>query len=148
METYLPRAAIRADGPWNVAEGLREGKPIFIRTNTSLTSLIGHPLYPYQAGIAIPFLQPQENGLPNRRELEEIGRIADEIHLALVDRNDALFAVVITTGGMRELVFYTGDAPLLRDRLDAVRATYPHREIQLMVQIDRDWSVYREFVRD
>jgi hypothetical protein len=64
----------------------------------------------------------------------------------LEDRNESLFAVVITTGGMREFVFYTSNPGAVEAKFKEVRQKVQSHQIQGMIRPDENWDVYRQFV--
>ena len=94
----------------------------------------------------MPFHTPDENGFPAAEEAAELGDIEDQICSDLEVGNESLFAAVITTGGMREFVFYTSDPQGVEIKLRNLRETIKSHTIQGMIRPDGDWDVYREFV--
>jgi len=53
-----------------------------------------------------------------------------------------LFAVIVTTGGMQEYVFYTSSPKQVKLKFDHLRGKITGHEIQLMIQPDKDWRVF------
>ncbi len=51
---------------------------------------------------------------------------------------------VITTGGMREFVFYTRGPLSVEQRFEKLRRQISTHEIQLIIQPDKAWGVYSE----
>jgi predicted DNA-binding protein with PD1-like motif len=60
--------------------------------------------------------------------------------------NESLFAAVITTGGMREFVFYTSNPQTVEVKLKKLRDTIESHTVQGTIKPDEDWGVYRQFV--
>jgi len=148
------RQAAKLDGPpeswvipdsWSVATGEKEGKPMFTRFRTGLRSVAGHPAYGKQVGIAVKFVQPREDGLPDRAEQKSLNEIEAKIMRTFEGGNVHLFAGVITTGGMREFVIYTSDVQGAAGKAREVVAAFPRREIQWTVNDDPEWGVFRTF---
>ena len=54
---------------------------------------------------------------------------------------------VISTGGVREFVLYTGDGQWLEEFQGAISAAVGTHEIQMMARRDPEWRVYRAFVK-
>jgi len=139
-------ADVVTDGQWVVATGGFEGKPMIVRVNRALTKLMGHPDYGYRVGIAIPLIAPRADGFPNTEEAAVLAEIEDQIDDALTPQFESLFALVITTGGMREFVFYTRDAGAAGHNVAALRSRIQSHELQSYVELDRRWLVFREFL--
>jgi hypothetical protein len=140
----IPEAGV--DQSWTVFQGEFDGKPLIARANVALKPFVGHPKYSHQVGVAVPFRTPDENGFPQSEEAAELMDIEDKICSELEVANQSLFAVVITTGGMREFVFYTSDPKGVEVKLKNLRETIHGHTIQGMIRPDHDWDVYREFV--
>jgi hypothetical protein len=108
---------------WSFFEGEHNGKPLFARANLALKPYIGHPEYQHQIGVAMPFNSPDEHGFPSAQESLELNQIEDMLCAKLEDDNQSLFAAVITTGGMREFVFYTRNPQSVKVKLREVTQT-------------------------
>ena len=130
-------------GPWLMSEGEYEGKPIVVRLNAGLAPLAASGTYPFQAGIAVRLNAPDERGFPSAEDSAALGRFEDEFVEALCGDTSVVFAAVLTTGGMREFVFYASDEALLRERFRAWAATPKSHRVQLMVRRDPRWATYR-----
>ena len=142
---YQLKTQIDPEGRWSVSQGTYEGKPLFARINMSLKSLVGHPEYSSQVGVAVPLHTPNEHGFPTQKESEELNSIEDSLCSELLVDNESLFAVVITTNGMREFVFYTSDPTSAQAKVAKVSQLVTGHEVQLMVQPDPEWNVYKRF---
>ncbi len=86
-----------------------KGKPLIARINASVDGFRGHPELTYQVGVAIPLKLPDENGMPQPEEAEELNQIEDLVFEILEVQSRSVLVAVITTGGMREFVFYAVD---------------------------------------
>src|SRR5947209_4451512 len=131
-EAAIPKADI--NGPWSVAEGDYNGKPLIVRVNEGLKSLIGHPKYKHQVGIAVPLHSPNESGLPAGMELMELDKIEDLLCAQLEVKGESLIAAVITTNGMREFVFYTSSPSDVEQKFKNLQQDIESHKIQLMIQ--------------
>jgi hypothetical protein len=132
---------------WDVLRGEHGGRPMLVRINTGLKQVTGHPDYGVQVGVAVPLNDPLDNGLPTPQEDQQLGLIEQRLHAELEGTRRAVLSVVITTGGMREFVFYAAS----RDWIGAWapkfdEATGSHT-VQVMARPDPEWSVFRRFVR-
>ena len=137
--------ATAAPGTWTVFEGKHGGRPLLARFNTGVEQHVGSAAYPIQIGVAIPFLAPNEAGMPTAEEAKQLSAFED----ALVARagQSALLVGAITTGGMREFVLYTGASEWLPAFHKDLKAAMPTHSVQMMAKTDPSWSVYRQFVR-
>lgn len=142
---YPPLEELCADGQWAVCTGEYEGRPMLVRRNGAGEQGIGHPSLPYQIGVAVPFLCPREDGMPPRDEDEQLHAIEDALSDSLKANNLCVFVLVITTKGMREFVFYTGDPDAVRGKVEAIQQRVQSHEVQLMIQHDPHWNVFRQF---
>lgn len=131
---------------WTMFQGEYDGKPLIARANVALKPFVGHPRYSHQVGIAVPFRSPDENGFPMSDEAAELMDIEDRICSELEGGNESLFAVVITTGGMREFVFYTSNPQGVEVKLKNLSETIQGHTVQGMVKPDKAWTVYNQFV--
>lgn len=132
-------------GLWNFFEGEWEGKPLIARVNTALRDFVGSPEYQHQVGVTIPLRAPDENGFPQAEESSELNKIEDLLLSELKPDDGCLFAAVITTGGMREFVFYVSDPYNVQVTLRRVADSVQSHKVQGMIREDEDWSVYRSF---
>lgn len=131
---------------WDIKTGAFSGNPIFIRYNSSLTKAAGHPEYPYQIGIAVPLLDPTDEGLTTEQEADQLFEIEDR--LAEVLEGEAQFVMAITTQGMREFIFYAKKwmPEDFEKRIDALTASKLSHELQFMMQPDPKWKTYKQFL--
>ncbi len=132
------------DGPWSIAEGERSGRAMIIRTNTGYRDYGSVPGYEHQVGIAVPLRSPEATGLPGAAEGAALGDMEDTICSSLEEQAESLFVAVITTGGMREFVFYTREPHRVKQRVEKLRQRITSHQIQLMIQSDKTWRVYAQ----
>lgn len=138
-----PASSADADAAWTLLEGTYEGRPIFVRRNVALAALSADRDRPYQVGIAVPFIEPDAQGLPGAADLERLGAFEDTLAAILCHGGLCLFAAVITCGGMREFVFYTHDPDAVKPRAQYIREGFGVIDFQVMAQPDPEWAIYR-----
>ena len=131
---------------WSMFQGEYDGKPLIARANVALKPYAGHPKYSHQVGVAVPLKSPDEHGFPGSDEASELNDIEDRICAELELGNECLFAAAITTGGMREFVFYTRDPQSVEQKLKHLREVIESHTVQGLIKPDEDWGVYRQFV--
>ena len=143
---YPPIGSISIKDNWGISQGVYEDKVAFIRINSGLKELARHPEYAHQVGIAVPLNSPNEHGLPESAEGEELGIIEDHLLDSLEIDNESLFVGVITTGGMREFVFYTSNPDQVVNKFKTIQGLVSTHELQLMIQLDKDWRTFKNLL--
>jgi hypothetical protein len=83
-------------------------------------SVIG---YEHQVGIAVPLNNAETTGLPSSAENGQLDEIEDAVCGSLEEGAESLFVVAVTTCGMREFVFYTGEPQGMQQRFELLRLT-------------------------
>jgi hypothetical protein len=138
-----------ADAAWAVGMGDNEGLPIILRCNQSAAALLGHPEFTHRVGIAIPFNEPTENGLPSAEETSQLDAIEDFLSSHLEADQQAILVLVVTTSNMREFVFYAkGSGELIESALSEVFPQISSHEIQYYIEADPEWDLYQEFAQN
>ena len=130
------------DGPWAIKECEYNGKVMIVRSNAGYQKVGSVPGYEHQVGIAVPFRAPETTGLPSTEENIVLTAIEATICPALEEQAESLLVAIITTGGMREFVFYTHAPQSVLQRFEQLRQGITSHEIQLMIQSDKDWAIY------
>jgi len=144
---FPAREEINGDGPWTLLKGKHNGRVMLILSNDVLRKCIAHPEYPYRVGIAVPFVTPDDNGLPSDGELQQLEAIEDTLSEVLSADNESLLAIVITTCGMREFVLYTGAPEQVKVKFEKLKGMIETHRLQMIVEGDKSWKVYKEFSR-
>ena len=135
------------EGPWKVSQGEHNGGPLFVRVHEGVGRLAEDGSFPDQVGIAVPLHSPNEHGLPTDDEAQELGEIEDRIVELLEGGCQTIHVATITTGGMREFVLYTKDEETVNEGFSHLKETVSTHELQLMIQPDPEWSVYKQFAK-
>jgi hypothetical protein len=134
------------DGPWTVSEGQHNGRIMFVRSNIGYRKFGSVPRYEHQVGVAVPLRKAEMTELPSPEEDALLGEIEDTVCKSLEEQAESPPVAVITTGGMREFVFYTRDPENVKRRFERLKDQITSHEIQLMIQSDKDWRVYSRFM--
>lgn len=82
---------------WGVAQANYEGSPLLIRYNEAAKDWAGHAGLPIKLGFAVPLNSPNEGGLPDPAENEQLEAIEDLILREVEARTTGLHALVLTT---------------------------------------------------
>jgi len=134
-----------ATSKWAVLEGTNSGKVMFVRRNDAARGLSKHPEYHFRVGVALPLKAPNEHGLPGAAESEELNAIEDMLVPRLESEQRSLLVLTITTGGMREFVFYTRDRQFAQSVLEELRTEVSSHELQAYIEDDPGWQAYNQF---
>jgi len=133
------------DEPWSVGQGSVEGRPLFVRVNTGAAAIRGEPSLRTRVGITVPLQAPDDEGLPDAREMSRLSEIEDSLGVALGVGARTVHVLVITTSGVREFVYHTTASAEVQAAVDAVATQFPDYELELDMEDDADWSVYSRF---
>jgi hypothetical protein len=143
---FPPIDQLVIDEDWGLSQGVYQDKAIFIRANKGLKKIARHPQFSHQVGIAVPLNSPNEHGLPVSAEGDQLNVIEDQLEDLLVQNNESIFVGVITTGGMREFVYYTSNPDQVVEKFNTVKELTSTHELQLLIQEDKDWLTYKSLL--
>ena len=131
---------------WSVAQGMHEGSPMYVRFRSSLKEAAGHPEYPFQIGIAVPLIKPTQAGLPTESEMNILSKIEDKLVDAL--KEHAVLTLSISTGGMREFIFYANkwQPEEFEEIVSTTNKLFASHTLQFMIQHDPKWKLFKSFV--
>jgi vacuolar-type H+-ATPase subunit I/STV1 len=133
---------------WLSYQSTYEEKPISIRLREGLIPAQGHFDYPFQIGIATPLLDPITEGLTTSKEAEVLYLIEDALQSTLEQNEECVFALVITTSGMREFVFYASKwkPEFFERKVQEINSLYNDHKLQFMMQEDKEWNTFKNFL--
>lgn len=133
---------------WSVSTGENEGNPLVLRFRTGAREALGHPDYPFQIGVAVPLLRPNEQKLPESDESSQLDLIENGLINSLTQDNEAFFVIVITTTGMREFVFYAREwkPEYFENKVKEIEKSTATHHLQFMMKPDENWETFKFFV--
>ena len=134
-----------AEDSWSIGQADRDGAPMLLRLNSALKPFAGSPAFSHRIGVAVPLHAPEPNGLPGTDESIALGEIEDNLVSALCASRETISALVITTGGFREFVFYTSVPQDASKVLEQLRDATSSHKLQFYVESDPEWEVFRSF---
>jgi len=143
----LPRITDESQS-WGLAQADVDSSPLIIRYNQSAKDWAGHPELPIKLGFAIPLNSPNQGGLPDPGENEQLNDIEDVVIREIEARTRAVQALALTTGVMKELVFYLPRGADIKSIHEAVQAVAATHEVQCMAVNEPNWDSYRQFAPD
>lgn len=130
---------------WGLAQAEREGKPLFLRYRKGLEDAVGHSDYPFQIGVAVPLLDPTEDGLTKDVEAKELQKFEEKLDDVLSENSEGVEALIITYNGMREFVFYVKERKpeYYQQKVESIDAG--NHKPQFMIQPDQKWETFQQF---
>jgi hypothetical protein len=138
--------ALDPEGSWQAMQGSLGGAVAFVMLNTGLQDVVGHPDYDCRLVITIPFNDVRDDGLPTSgAELDAVQKIGEQLAEALEEGQESLLGLTITSGGRREMNFYTSNADAALRRLQPLRRAVKSHRIETDVEWDTYWRTYRTF---
>jgi hypothetical protein len=133
------------DENWKVLKGEINGKPGTVRFNAGLDSLVGSEKYGQELIISVKLKTPNEYGMPSENEADELNKLEDAVRPALQEGLESLLAVIMTTDGFRDFIFYTGNPMSAVKRLQVIQSSFQAMQVDVRGRPDKDWTQYRRF---
>ncbi len=128
---------------WTLLKGENNGNLMLIRKNSGYDKMAGNKFYPMRCGIALKFLYPNTNGLPQIYKEPDLDKLEDDIFSIFQTNLNSLVTLVITTSGFREYVLYTKDVKKFEIGLEQLKAKYTQYTITSYSKMDENWSTYK-----
>lgn len=116
-----------------------------MRFNEAGRKLAGHPGLPIKLGFSVPLNRPNGGGLPDPDENSEVAAIEDLIAERVLADAVGLHALTLTTGVMKEFVFYIPPGRDIAGLHSALREQVSTHEVQCMAIKEPNWDSFREF---
>jgi hypothetical protein len=129
-------------GNWFDVEGTTKGHVLRAKLNGDLRDKIGDAHYPYQVTVSESFTPVPPDGLPGKEDQAKLDK-AKEALKALEQDKQGYLAIVITTGGMKQFIFYSADAVRAAQTVGEIQKANPEFEFQVAMEPDKNWSLYR-----
>lgn len=136
---------INLDSKWNNLSGEVNGKRAYIRVNAGLRPLAGAERYAQELIISVRLQQPKDNGLPSDEELVILDNFEDALRPLLQEQMESLLAVVMTTDGFRDFIFYTSDMNSAVRRFQVLQPSFGNLQIDVSSKPDKQWTQYERF---
>lgn len=137
---------IDAGKGWHVGQGVIDGAPTLLRMHAEIDKIAGHPDYDQRLTVSVYFNDPGPEGLGgSAEEFEAVHHLTDRLSALLQEGQESLLALVITSRGRREVVFYTCDAAAALRHVEAFRSREQTHRIESAIERDTYWGMYRGF---
>lgn len=130
---------------WGIAKSGFDSSPLIIRYNQTAKEWIGHPALPVKLAFAIPLNSPVEGGLPSPDENVELNGIEDIITKVVSNKTIAMYALALTTGLMKEYVFYIPSDADIRAIHESIQASVETHTVQCIGEREPKWESYVQF---
>ncbi len=131
---------------WSVGQTDDGGAPLLVRFNVTARELAEHPGLPIKVGFAVPLNRPNEGGLPDADENEQLLSVEDLIVAHVLAVGIGIHALTLTNGVMKEWVFYVAAGLDIAGLHAAVRERVSSHGVQCMADREPRWDTYRQFV--
>jgi Family of unknown function (DUF695) len=141
------RLRVDLDGKWGDLKGEMNGRPALVQVNEGLKAFAAHPAYDHRLIVSITFNAVRADGLPaTKEEQAAIDRIQEAYRGALQTEQESLLAVVVTTDGRRDLIFYTSNQGQAVHKLkNDLRPLLTSHKVEFLLHPDAKWELYRDF---
>ena len=92
--------------------------------------------------VRVHFLQPDEKGLPGKKDLEKLSSIEEALQAALEKKCRAAFAGCITSAGRRDFYFYAASTGGFEEAAKQALARFHGYKFECSKQEDPGWAKY------
>lgn len=146
LKKPLPIDYLTDDGDlWSVIQASTADDPMLVRVNRNAKRWAKHPALSIRVGFAIPLNQPSPLGLPDSLENFALNQMEDRILSYLKSCGPAIHVLSITTGTLKEFVFYIENGDSVAGIHEKLRAETTTHDVQCMAEHDPKWAVYGSF---
>jgi hypothetical protein len=123
---------------WALAESHIEGRRLLTRFR-EFERAFPRELFPERINIFWTMEAPDEAGLASDDEAEALKEFEDRLVNAVEPANHSVLAIAMTTGGVREWVFHTGDVEGFVERLTNMPQNESRYPITIQHHHDPEW---------
>ncbi|MDF1666875.1 MAG: DUF695 domain-containing protein [Planctomycetota bacterium] len=97
--------------------------------------------------VIVPITKPREDGLiDDQDEVEQLWAIEEELVETLEESSDALFVGRVTTGGIRDFVFYYPEGERPEFTVQKFFGHYPQYEADINLSEDPEWEFFQDIL--
>lgn len=133
---------------WTVSKGEYQGNPIFIRYRDGLIPMIGNPKYPYMFSFSLEYEMDDKGMILNDQEAKgPLKDIEDKIETIFNNESEAVFAFVITNGGIRQYGFYASEwkPEFFEEKVEWINKLFPDYTLHFQMGEDPKWKNFKDF---
>ncbi len=132
-------------GPWSIVHGAQDGQVLVARVHMGYQKFADRAAYPVRVGVATKVVKLAENGMPTAEENAVLLELEKRIQKVVEADREAILVVALTSGGVKEWVFYTSNPESTKQRMLALAPSVTSHKLQMVLAPDEDWAVYRDF---
>jgi hypothetical protein len=145
-KTYPPIESIDLEShEWQISKSSNPTvEPIIIRKNLSAEELKAHPSYGHQCYLTFKLNSPNEDGSITTKEFDELGAIENQICPILEQKNESILVAVVTTKGVKDLIWYTSNPEAFKLKVEQIITSTPSHKISCEFAPDPKWKIYSD----
>ncbi len=133
------------DGRWINGSGTINERPAVFRADLSLFDLPNREDYGYELIVSVKLQDPDELGFPQQDEANGLYEYEDAVMPAVQAGGWGRLAVVLTTDGFRDFIFYVKDHHSAPERLDPLKPHFPNLQVEMLGKPDPQWTQLERF---
>lgn len=132
---------------WTIGQGQRDGFPMIVRIANAFAGLAPVAGYGHHIIVSVRFRNRMPNGFPSSEESDDLGSLEEKLCGVLEAADESRCVLVVTNNGLRDFIFYTKDAAGAKRKLDENVRVLKGFEVELAIEPDSEWQIYRAFAR-
>jgi hypothetical protein len=121
-----------------------EGYPLYLRRPEYENIWIYQDQFPLLLTITHRFDKVKSNGLPESDYNKSLSDLDHKL-VCLFNNNEGIIFLIETFGGERNYYYFVSEAVDHESKVDAVRATEIHVNLEASMQTDKNWKFLREY---
>ncbi len=130
---------------WTIGKAQYREMPLIIRYNETAKEWLAHPELSIKLGFAISLNHKTKIGWPTLEENSLIDVVEDIICFEVFRNATGLQVLALTTGNMKELVFYISPGADVAKIHAKIQQQVSSHEIQCLAIKEPGWDSYKEF---
>ena len=124
-----------------------KGAPLYLRLHYASLQCPRANEFPYKLAFAMPIKQITSAGVPTAHELDQLNAAEDLLRLETPKRFNGLHCMTLTTGLMREVVFYVQPQPHAEQLANAIAQKVASHAVQVCYEPEPNWESFRYFTQ-
>lgn len=124
-----------------------KGAPLYLRLHYASLECPQTKEFPYKLAFAMPIKQPTTAGVPTADELDQLNAAEDLLRLETPKLFKGMHCMTLTTGLMREAVFYVQPQPRAEELANAIAQKIASHAVQVCYEPEPNWESFRYFTQ-
>ena len=121
-----------------------EGFPLYLRRPQYEDIWSYQEKFPGLLTVTHKFDQVKSNGLPESDYNKSLNDL-DSKMVHMFDVKDGLIFLIETFGGERNYYYFIAETTDYTSKVDAIRETETHADLEIDVRLDREWNFLRKY---